>query len=85
MGLSLLGLRTAYHGIAMGCIQEVRASLRIGKGADPKAVGRMELLHEEVAAHLNDLGELKQACRSQQALNGLLFELQDACVVDVTS
>lgn len=57
-----------YHGVCVGHLQELRAALGIPKGADPQAVGRVELLHEEVAAHLNDLGELQKACSSQQTL-----------------
>ena len=45
-----------YHSVCVCHLQELCAALSIPKGADPQAVGRMELLHEEVAAYLNDLG-----------------------------
>lgn len=37
----------------------------------------MQLFHQEVAADLDDLRELEEASRRQQALNGLLFQLKD--------
>lgn len=45
-----------YHSVCVCHLQELCAALSISKGADPQAVGRMELLHEKVAAYLNDLG-----------------------------
>lgn len=54
-------------------LQELRAALRVPERADPQAVGRVELLHEEVAAHLNDLGELQEARSSQQTLYGVFL------------
>lgn len=62
-----------YHGVCVGHLQELRAALGVPKGADPQAVGRVELLHQEVAAHLDDLGELQKACSSQQTLYSVLL------------
>lgn len=45
-----------YHSVCVCHLQELCAALSISKGADPQADGRVELLHEEVAAYLNDLG-----------------------------
>lgn len=61
----------------MGHVQQVHAALGVGKGAYTQAVGGMKLLHQEVAADLDDLRELEEACRRQQALDGLLFQLKD--------
>lgn len=57
-----------YHGVGVGHFQELRAALGIPEGADPQAVGRVQLLHEEITAHLNNLGELQEARSSQQTL-----------------
>lgn len=62
-----------YHGVRVGHLEELSAALGIPKGADPQAVGGVELLHEEIAAHLDDLGELQKACSSQQTLYGVFF------------
>lgn len=61
----------------MGHVQQVHAALGIREGAYTQAVGRMQLFHQEVAADLDDLRELKEASRRQQALDGLLFQLKD--------
>ena len=45
----------SYHGVGVGHIEQVHASLGICEGAYPQAVGGMELLHEEVTADLDDL------------------------------
>lgn len=60
-----VSLLRPYHCVIMGDVQQVHASLRIGKRADSQAVGRVELLHEEVTANLNDLRELQKARSSQ--------------------
>lgn len=62
-----------YHGVGVCHLQELRAALRVPERADPQAVGRVELLHQEVAAHLNDLGELQEARSSQQTLYGVFL------------
>lgn len=61
----------------MGHVQQVHAALGIRKGAYTQAVGGMQLFHQEVAANLDDLRELEEASRRQQALDGLLFQLKD--------
>lgn len=61
----------------MGHVQQVHAALGVREGAYAQAVGGMQLLHQEVAADLDDLRELKEASRRQQALDGLLFQLKD--------
>lgn len=61
----------------MGHVQQVHAALGIREGAYAQAVGGMQLFHQEVAADLDDLRELKEARRRQQALDGLLFQLKD--------
>lgn len=55
-----------YHSVCVCHLQELCAALSIPKGADPQAVGRMELLHEKVAAYINDLGQLEKTSCSQQ-------------------
>lgn len=57
-----------YHGVGVGHLEELGAALGVPEGADPQAVGRVQLLHQEVAAHLNHLGELQEARSSQQTL-----------------
>lgn len=61
----------------MGHVQQVHAALGVREGAYAQAVGGMQLFHQEVAADLDDLRELKEASRRQQALDGLLFQLKD--------
>lgn len=61
----------------MGHVQQVHAALGVGEGAYTQAVGGMKLLHQEVAADLDDLRELEEASRRQQALDGVLFQLKD--------
>lgn len=61
----------------MGHVQQVHTALGVRKGAYTQAVGGMQLFHQEVAADLDDLRELEEASRCQQALNGLLFQLKD--------
>lgn len=61
----------------MGHVQQVHAALGVREGAYSQAVGRMQLFHQEVAADLDDLRELKKASRRQQALDGLFFQLKD--------
>lgn len=46
----------SYHSVCVCHLQELCAALCISKRANPQAVGRMKLLHEEIAAYLNDLG-----------------------------
>lgn len=45
--------------------EQVRTALGVGEGAYAEAVGGMELLHEKVAANLDDLRELQEASRRQ--------------------
>ena len=66
----------AHRGVAVGHVQQVQAALGVCEGADAQAVGRVQLLHQEAAAHLDDLRELQQARSRQQALDGLLLQLQ---------
>lgn len=61
----------------MGHVQQVHAALGVRKGAYTQTVGGMQLFHQEVAADLDDLWELEEASRCQQALDGLLFQLKD--------
>lgn len=61
----------------MSHVQQVHAALGVCEGAYTQAVGGMQLFHQEAAADLDDLRELEQASRRQQALNGLLFQLKD--------
>lgn len=61
----------------MSHIQQVHAALGVCKGAYTQTVGGMQLFHQEVTADLDDLRELEQASRRQQALDGLLFQLKD--------
>lgn len=61
----------------MGHVQQVHAALGVRERANTQAVGRMQLFHQEVAADLDDLRELEEASRRQQALDGLLFQLKD--------
>lgn len=46
----------SYHSVCVCHLQELCAALCISKRANPQAVGRMKLFHEEIAAYLNDLG-----------------------------
>ena len=68
--------RGSHRGVAVGHVQQIQAALGVGEGADAQAVGRVQLLHQEAAAHLDDLRELQQAGGRQQALDGLLLQLQ---------
>lgn len=61
----------------MSHVQQIHAALGVCEGAYTQAVGGMQLFHQEAAADLDDLRELEQASRRQQALNGLLFQLKD--------
>ena len=48
---------------------QVCAALGVREGPDAQAVGRVELLHQELAAGFHHLGELQQARSGQQALD----------------
>lgn len=54
-----------YHCVVVSHGEQVRTALGVGEGAYAEAVGGMELLHEEVAADLDDLRELQEARRRQ--------------------
>lgn len=45
----------AYHGVVVSHIKKVHAALGVSKGAYSQAVGGMKLLHQKVAANLDDL------------------------------
>ena len=46
---------SSYHSVCVCHLEELCAALSISERANPQAIGRMELLHEEVAAYLNNL------------------------------
>lgn len=55
----------SYHCVVVSHQEQIRTALGIGEGAYAEAVGGMKLLHEEVAANLDDLRELQEASRRQ--------------------
>lgn len=57
---------------------QICAALSIGKRSDSKTIGRVELLHQELAAGLHNVGELEKACCGQQALDVILLQLKPA-------
>lgn len=65
-----------YQGIIVSHFVQVCAALCISKGTDSQAVRGVELLHQEPAASLHNLGKLKKAGCRQQALNVVFFKLQ---------
>lgn len=67
---------TAYHGVGVRGPLQVAAALSVGIGADAQTVGGVELLREEGTAGLNHRGQLQQAGRRQQGLNGVLPQIQ---------
>jgi hypothetical protein len=57
---------------------QICAALGIREGPNPQAVGRVELLHQELAAGFHHLGELEQAGCGQQALDVVFLQLKSA-------
>lgn len=57
---------------------QICAALGIGKRADSKAIGWVELFHQEFTACLHNLGQLEEACCRQQALDVIFFQFQSA-------
>lgn len=55
----------SYHCVVVSHQEQIRTALGVGEGAYAEAVGGMKLLHEEVAANLNDLRKLQEASRCQ--------------------
>lgn len=62
----------------MSHLVQVCAALGIREGPDAQAVGRVELLHQELAAGFHHLGELQQARSGQQALDVVLLQFKSA-------
>lgn len=74
-----LNVTRTHHGVGVGSPLQVVATLGVGVRSDAKAVGRVELLHQEGAARLDHGGQLEQAGGREQRLDGVLPQLQAAC------
>lgn len=62
-------------------LQQRSATLLLGKQRKAKAVGRMQLLAEEVAACTDDGGQLQQAGCGEQRFDGVLAQFDGTCMV----
>ena len=68
-------LKVVLLGVQVGRVLQVVAAVRLGKGTDPEAISRVNLLRHEVAACLLNPAELEDAGRRQQVLNIVLRHL----------
>lgn len=67
-----------FHSVIVSHFMQICAALGVGKRPNPKAIGRVELFHQKLAAGFHHLGELEKACRGQQALDVLFLQLKPA-------
>lgn len=71
--------RVSHHSVVVCDFVQILAPLCVSEGPDAQTVGRVQLLHKERAAGLHYRSQLQQTGSRQQALNGVLPQLQTPC------